>query len=124
MNEENTKYLRENFPNLFKEYGGDPRQTCMAWGFAVGDGWFEIIKELAEKLEPLGVVAAQVKEKFGGLRFYTNPLPEGVDWEEVHKYIGEAEEKSYTTCEQCGKPGDRRGHGWVRVRCDDCENCE
>ena len=40
MNAENTKYLRENFPNLFKEYGGDPRQTCMAWGFSVGDGWF------------------------------------------------------------------------------------
>lgn len=120
MNEENTKYLRENFPNLFKEYGGDPRHTCMAWGFAVSDGWFEIIKELAEKLEPMGVVAAQVKEKFGGLRFYINPVDKSI-FDEVYKYINEAESKSYETCEKCGKPGSRRGGGWVITLCDECD---
>lgn len=120
MNEENTKYLRENFPNLFKDYGGDPRQTCMAWGIAVGDGWFEIIKELAEKLEPLGVVAAQVKEKFGGLRFYINGVDKSI-FDEVHGYINEAESKSYETCERCGKPGKRTGKGWVLTLCEECD---
>ena len=123
MNEENTKYLREKFPNLFKEYGGDPRQTCMAWGFACGDGWFEILKELGEKLEPLGVVAAQVKEKFGGLRFYINGVDKSIS-KEVYKYIGEAEEKSYKTCEACGQPGEPKGGGWVQTLCDDCRNSE
>lgn len=123
MNEENTKYLRENFPNLFKEYGGDPRQTCMAWGFSVGDGWFEIIKELAEKLEPMGVVAAQVKEKFGGLRFYINSV-QTEDWKKIHDIINEAERKSYKTCEKCGQPGELKGGGWARTMCDDCDNSE
>ena len=121
MKEENVKYLRENFPNLYQEYGGDPRQTCMAWGIACGDGWFEIIKELSEKLEPLGVVAAQVKEKFGGLRFYTNPIPEGVEWETVHEMISEAEVKSYETCEDCGKPGKRTGNMWIKTLCEECD---
>jgi len=123
MNEQNTKYLRENFPNLFREYGGDMRKTCMAWGFACGDGWFEIIKELAEKLEPLGVVAAQVKEKFGGLRFYINGVDDSIR-EEVYNYIHEAESKSYKTCEQCGKPGERVGGGWVQTVCKDCRDSE
>jgi len=123
MNEENTKYLRENFPNLFREYGGEPRQTCMAWGFACGDGWFEILKELGEKLEPLGVVAAQVKEKFGGLRFYINGIDESI-YEEVYQYIHEAESKSYETCEKCGQKGKLRNDGWVKTLCDNCNNSE
>jgi hypothetical protein len=119
MNEENTKYLREHFPNLYKEYGGDPTKTCMAWGITCGDGWFEIIKELSEKLEPLGIVAAQVKEKFGGLRFYVDGTT-NENWEEVHKYIDEAEIKSYETCENCGQPGKPNGRGWIRTLCDNC----
>ena len=123
MNEENTKYLRENFPNLYREYGGDMTKTCMAWGFCVGDGWFELLKELSEKLEPLGVVAAQVKEKFGGLRFYINSIDKEIA-EQVYEYIHEAEAKSYKTCEQCGQPGEQKGGGWVRTTCDDCDNRE
>jgi hypothetical protein len=51
-------------------------------GFVHGVGWFEIVWRLCEDLEPLVVEAEsatgqafevlQVKEKFGGLRFYAN----------------------------------------------------
>ena len=70
MKEELEKKLVEKYPNLYKDYGGDMTKTCMHWGFAHGDGWYNLIDELSTKLEPHGIVAAQVKEKFGGLRFY------------------------------------------------------
>jgi len=122
MNEKNTKYLLDNFPNLYKNYGGDPRYTCMAWGFSCGDGWFNILKELSEKLEPLGVVAEQVKEKFGGLRFYVGAVNKDV-WDEVANYIREAEARSVETCERCGESGENRGglYGWITTLCEKCD---
>ena len=120
MNEELQAKLVKKYPTVFKEWGGDPRKTCMAWGITTGDGWYNIIDELCAKLEPLGIVAAQVKEKFGGLRFYTGSIAED-KWEEVHGWINEAEAKSYETCEQCGEPGKRVGGSWVRTLCDECE---
>ncbi len=60
------------------------------------------------------VVAAQVKEKFGGLRFY---IDGGDDW--VYGAISMAEAMSYRTCEVCGGPGKTRGTGWIRTTCDE-----
>ena len=59
--------------------------------------------------------AAQVKEKFGGLRFY---MTCGTD--EVYDLIGEAEALSYKTCEECGDTGSEKPTGWVRTLCDAC----
>jgi hypothetical protein len=59
--------------------------------------------------------ASQVKEKFGTLRFY---LTQGT--EEMYAITDEAERKSAKTCEECGKPGKLRGHGWVYTRCAAC----
>lgn len=120
MNKENAAYLVENFPKLYQSYGGDPMETCMAWGFECGDGWFELIKELSEKLEPLGAVAAQVKEKYGTLRFYIEGISEGA-FDEAYDLIDEAEEKSAEICEKCGQPGKLRGGGWVQTLCDECD---
>lgn len=58
-------------------------------------------------------VAVQVKEKFGGLRFYIN---RGTD--EHYNYINFAESMSYRTCEQCGSPGKRYTDGWHQTLCD------
>jgi hypothetical protein len=120
MDKELQQKLIEKYPTVMKDHGGDMRQTCMAWGIETGNGWYDLIDELCAKLEPHGVVAAQVKEKFGGLRFYINAVDESI-YEEVHSYIDEAESKSYKTCEACGKPGKRRGGGWIRVLCDECD---
>ena len=99
MDNELQMKLVEKYPTVFKDYGGDMRQTCMAWGIACGNGWYDILDDLCNYLEFHGVVAAQVKEKFGGLRFYINPIEdENVSWEEVHERIHDAEEKSYKTC--------------------------
>ena len=57
-------------------------QTCMSWGFECMDGWFLLLRNLSLGLEALILAmpeeerkpfrAAQVKEKFGTLRFSYN----------------------------------------------------
>lgn len=58
------------------------------------------------------VVAEQVKEKFGGLRFYYR----GGD-EFIHGLCSMAESMSYVTCEECGNPGKSNSGGWISTRC-------
>ena len=57
----------------------------------------------------------QIKEKFGGLRFYvSNACP---DAEEA---IAWAEKESFKVCEHCGAPGKPRRSGWIKAECDSC----
>lgn len=58
-------------------------------------------------------VAVQVKEKFGGLRFYVHGAS-NKHWD----YISFAESMSYRTCEQCGAVGKTYTDGWHRTLCD------
>ena len=50
-----------------------PRETCLCFGFDHLDGWYDIIRQLSIKLEPIakktGMRAVQCKEKYGSLRF-------------------------------------------------------
>jgi hypothetical protein len=76
----------------------------------------EAIDEAKVKLdeETLKVpVAAQVKEKFGGLRFYVNGTTD-----KHHNYISFAESMSYRTCEECGAVGKTYTNGWHTTLCD------
>jgi hypothetical protein len=59
------------------------------------------------------VVADQVKEKFGGLRFYYH----GGD-DEVSGMVRMAESWAAKTCETCGERGELRHGGWIRTLCD------
>ena len=83
--------------------------------FQVGKGWYPLIQKLIEDLIELGwnKQVYQVKEKFGGLRFYIN-----TGTEEIHQRIRKAEDESYETCETCGEPGELRKGGWWTVACD------
>ena len=76
----------------------------------------EAIDEAKAKLdeETLKVpVAVQVKEKFGGLRFYVQAATD-----KHYQYISFAESMSYRTCEECGNPGKTYTDGWHRTLCD------
>lgn len=59
------------------------------------------------------VVAVQVKEKFGTLRFYYD----GGD-EYISGLVTMAEWASSVTCETCGERGKIRGGGWLYTACD------
>jgi hypothetical protein len=45
--------LVKKYPELLKDFGGDPKKTCMAWGLECGDGWYKIIDHLFSYLVSL-----------------------------------------------------------------------
>ena len=62
------------------------------------------------------VEATQVKEKFGGLRFYIN----GAD-DFVYGMISFAEHLSYQICEECGSTKNIiHTKGWISTICQKC----
>jgi hypothetical protein len=124
------KRMEETYPKMFAEpYGG----------FAVSMGWWPIIEKLCANIQshidwrntqrarllenneykhPVPdevdqVTVNQIKEKFGGLRFYYT----GGD-EQVSGMVRMAEAWADTACEECGAIGTRRSGGWIRTLCD------
>lgn len=87
------------------------------YGLQCGSGWFDLIDTLCDDLREIDpdVEAHQVKEKFGGLRFYT-----GGTSKEALDRIQEAADESVETCEYCGSPGERSNEGWIRTLCGPC----
>lgn len=111
--------LCAKYPKIFADRYGDMRETAMCWGFP-GDGWYDILDRLCARLQAdsdktgYQVVATQVKEKFGTLRFYVVTASD-----EQFDAIDEAEAESCVTCEVCGKLGKIRKEGWYKVLCKD-----
>lgn len=82
----------------------------------VGKGWGPLIERLYRLCDQHNVCIAQIKEKFGGLRFYVTGAPNI-----VHQAILTAETESYGICEECGDVGEERPElSWVRTLCDSC----
>ncbi len=52
MKPELDKQLCDEFPIIYRDRNGDPRETCMIWGFP-GSGWFNLIYDLSKKLEAI-----------------------------------------------------------------------
>jgi hypothetical protein len=123
MRKELEQRLVERWPTWFNT-GGDIRCTAMPRGFEHDDGWFDLLWRLCEDLEPLVAQleqeigcqfeVLQVKEKFGGLRFYVNRKSDA-----IRQRIDTAIQESIHTCEVCGKPGELREARWIRTLCDE-----
>ena len=83
------------------------------------EGWLELIKNCIDECISAGwdKQICQIKEKFGGLRFYINS---GND--EVFNIIEKYQKLSYETCEMCGSTEnvELRNGSWIRTLCDDC----
>lgn len=69
------------------------------------DGWLDLIDRLDRDLAELdpGYRVLQVKEKFGGLRYYVRS--DLADQTAFAARIAAAEEESFRTCEVTGNPG-------------------
>jgi len=127
MQKELEEKLFDTFPNLYADRHADPSVSLVCFGFEVGgDGWFQLLWDLSEKLEKIIIAwkakypkeenfprAVQMKEKMAGLRFYmSNYL------DEFEEPIAEAERKSYVTCEICGEVGEVMSNGyWLKTLC-------
>lgn len=95
------------------------------FGIECGKGWKHlyqpIIDYVAEynkdKDEDERIRIMQIKEKFGELRIYLSHYTEELD-----EMISEAEDKSYNTCETCGKyiEGPIEEHHWIYPLCREC----
>lgn len=130
--------MAEKFPRYFgegKRYGG----------FAIAEGWYPIIESLVSEIDHHTewrrkmrardlkkiragetdvritpkvnwITVEQIKEKFGGLRFYYS----GGD-DEISGMVTMAERWASHTCETCGNLGERRSGGWIRTLCNEHE---
>jgi len=109
-------YFPKVYPKIFSgRYGG----------IAIGKGWFDLLNQACRLIQSHldwknkdsevapQVVAEQVKEKFGGLRFYVQG-----GYEYTNGIIDMAEQMSMMLCEECGAPGERGGSGWITTLCE------
>ena len=113
------KAMTEKYPLMFSEPMG---------GFCCGEGWWPILESLCSQIQHHidwkakqgnhipQVTVAQIKEKFGGLRFYYSGGDETIDG-----MVSMAESWASKTCETCGKPGLSRNGGWIKTLCDEHE---
>lgn len=85
MNKEHTEKLFNDFPEIFKDRNKPVTESLMAFGFECPDRWFDIIydgcKKMRAYVDHTGVdcTAVQVKEKYGGLRFYLQTYEDVLD---------------------------------------------
>ena len=122
MKEELEEKLVDRFWFLKTELGNSMNPYPM-FGMECGNGWFTLIKKLCEKIEKqlkkeknTTYHLAQIKEKFGGLRWYDENSSK-----EINDLVFKAEEESYKICEICGESGELRSRGsWVITLCDAC----
>lgn len=111
MNAENTRILREKYPQLYPA----------GFEFRCGDGWFNLVDtmsaEIQQDLLEGGIVnqtfqIEELKEKLGHLRVYW-PLTDA-----QKLAVEKAVLASKTTCDVCGSSGTfQTDGGWYRVRC-------
>ena len=109
----------KRYPGIFAARHLPATKTSMCWGFACDDGWFNLIDRLCADLQSEAdggripqPVAAQVKQKFGELRFYAWPKTDA-----TQALLDTAREKSAVTCEVCGAPGVLRWQNGVKTVC-------
>ena len=144
MKQELDDELCAKYPAIFADRHADMQVTAMCWGIETGDGWYNIIDQLCASIqdhidsrhknhqwdlewneknpdqprpvrEPVPqVVAEQVKEKYGTLRFYYRGGDDVIDG-----MVRMAEAMTAVTCDVCGVPGKLGGQGWISTRCDE-----
>ena len=119
--------LREE--DLIKPYleslGIEPDKGCSFPSYIeCNSGWYKHLVPVFEYINNWNkdhidpddkIQVHQIKEKFGGLRFYTSF---GTD--DLYTLIRKAEEECSNTCEICSEPGKLCGGGWFMTLCEVC----
>jgi hypothetical protein len=121
--------LIQEYPVVFKHIDDTAVHSLPA-------GWYTIMNKLCSDLTPLLEEALQetsdtpeeplfsvlqIKEKFGGLRFYYTMNTKNDDlYRKVQAMIDNAEDASYETCQITGKPGALCKSGsWYMTLCEE-----
>lgn len=113
------KFLRKLFPKLekfinykiFRVYHFDRYLRKIIQRYRLKQEFIPIETNRYPQIE-----AVQVKEKFGGLRFYVQSASN-----EQHAIISWAESLSYNICERCGSTKNiGTTQGWITTLCKEC----
>ena len=102
-----------------------------SWLDDVLDGWRiafadDMLKELKEELIRLNYLndyeIAQIKEKYGELRWYDygTPVDETTGINTIQEIIDKYTILSRKICIDCGKPARWVSKGWISPYCDEC----
>lgn len=143
MTDDQNNIVLDKYPKIFVKRPNGRGGYYPFW-LECGSGWLPLIETLCRSIQghvdnqntsytykvkrgeakeedrpDFQVVALQVKEKFGGLRFYTA----GND-EYVNGLISMAEAMSYQICERCSNPGKVGGKGWITTMCEPCRELD
>lgn len=134
MSPEIEEKLHKDYPKIFKIDNENLRRKDEADRYLAldcDDGWYDLINKLCrniqgyidhhgnnlseDEMESFQVVATQIKEKFGSLRFYYS----GGD-EYIEGMIRMAEAMSSSICESCGSKSEVQTNGWIKNLCHPC----
>ncbi len=136
-------FERPQFAKLIRKHPRLSRPRLHGWEIGVGwiglvDRYFDVVDHVVP--EHVGFKVVQIKEKFGGLRLYCQPVlpqmktkqadddvivshqPRKLErWElELQMAKTLAEQRSYFVCERCGQPGRLRVRdGYYFTACDE-----
>lgn len=146
MDNDKQNILIAKYPKIFKDH-----MDRMRFGIECNNGWFDILDRCCERIQKicdstpfLQVMASQIKEKFGTLRFYvhynhTGMFPNGeneidalrsdpleknghhASFNNAQAAILDAESESASICEACGAAGCLCKYGaWYHTFCPEC----
>ena len=97
-------------------------QLPIGWRIAFGNQLADDVIALAKKYNfENEYVVLQIKEKFGGLRWYEGYLPQEM-YEEHSDLIQKYEEMSYYTCVICGRAAIPPQSMFDQPMCDECRD--
>ena len=128
---EYNKFLIERYPfllprNVWTDEIDPDYDYTYTWLDDMPNGWrlafgLDLVDEIYQELVKYDFVdkyrIIQIKEKWGGLRWYDNGVPHD---SKVYDIIRKYEEMSFKTCIKCGKPATRISTGWISPFCDNC----
>ena len=103
------------------ELDGNNPKNIQDWDYSYPEGWRKIVYKLNADIEDIspGHTIEQIKEKFGGLRYYCTFDHNDDKGDKIYDLITQAETESMKTCEICGEPGELRTYNyWSNTLCD------
>lgn len=127
MKPDKFKKLVEECPEMFEYFTTDTKGGMfypIKFGAECGSGWDNLIISLTKCIYDYCKCnnkqfpkITQIKEKYGGLRYYVNGASEY-----IYGMISFAEDLSYHICERCGSMENvYQTDGWIQTVCEKCE---
>ena len=94
-----------------------PKNFQSCFDFWISKGWESLVEKLIDDVIAIDpkIKIQQIKQKFGGLRFYVERYNKDVD-----QLIEKAEIESESICEVCGAPGKIvEKNYWLQCVCEE-----